>query len=120
MLINFCLVNKKYLQLEKTAELKTNAKNSKRLKTSEDYTEAIFLCPICKARVIATKTDQHLKSRHKDLSTQQFLEIVKQALKDGIVKFELSGRHDATTNPTKKLMEVRRLEKGGVKKIFRG
>lgn len=100
--------------------MKIKAKNSQWLKTSEDYTEAVFLCPICKDRVLATKTDQHLKSRHKDLSTQQFLEIVKQALKDGIVKFELSGKHDATTNPTKKLMEVRRLEKGGVKKIFRG
>ena len=120
MYINFCLVDKQYLQLEQTADLKIKAKNSQWLKTSEDYTEAVFLCPICKDRVLATKTDQHLKSRHKDLSTQQFLEIVKQALKDGIVKFELSGKHDATTNPTKKLMEVRRLEKGGVKKIFRG
>ena len=100
--------------------MKIKAKNSQWLKTSEDYTEAAFLCPICKDRVLATKTDQHLKSRHKDLSIQQFLEIVKQALKDGIVKFELSGKHDATTNPTKKLMQVRRLEKGGVKKIFRG
>ena len=100
--------------------MKPKSKNSKWLKTAEDYTEAAFLCPICKDRVIATKTDQHLERRHKDLSPQQFLEIVKQALKEGIVKFELSGRHDATTNPTKKLMEVRRLEKGGVKGIFRG
>lgn len=95
-------------------------KDSQRLKTSKEYTEATFLCPICSERVIASKADRHLKRKHSEFSKNQYLEIVGQALRDGLIRYELSGRHDATTNPTKKLMEVRKLEKGGVRGMFRG
>ena len=44
----------------------------------------------------------------------------KQALKDGSVRFEMSGRHDATANPTKRYAEVKKLAKGGVRAIYRG
>ncbi|TXG97607.1 MAG: hypothetical protein E6R09_12530 [Rhodocyclaceae bacterium] len=93
---------------------------SQRLRTDDDYTQATYVCPACRDRVLATKAQAHLARKHRTLSKSEYLELVKQALKDGSVRFELSGRHDATANPTKRYAEVKKLAKGGVRAIYRG
>lgn len=93
---------------------------SQRLRTADDYTQATFVCPVCRGRVLATKAEAHLARKHQALSKSEYFELVKQALKDGGVRFEMSGRHDATTNPTKRYAEVKKLAKGGVRAIYRG
>lgn len=93
---------------------------SQRLRTADDYTRATFVCPGCLDRVLATRAEAHLARKHRTLSKNEYLELVKQALKEGSVRFEMSGRHDATANPTRRYAEVKKLAKGGVRAIYRG
>jgi hypothetical protein len=114
--IDICLVP----SLDLEDRMRKTDHRSQRLKTADDYTQATFVCPACRDRVLATKAEAHLARKHRSLSKGEYLALVKQALQEGRVRFEMSGRHDATANPTKRYAEVKKLAKGGVRAIYRG
>lgn len=107
------------LRFKESLFMRHSNRRSQRLTTSDDYTQASFICPACGDRVLATKAENHLTRKHPKMSKSSFLELIKSALLQGAVRFELTGRHDATQNPTQRLAEVRKVSKG-VQAVYRG
>lgn len=106
------------IDIEKS--MKKSQNRSLKRKTADVYTQAAFVCPACGGRVLATKAESHLASKHPTLNKDDYVELVRLALLEGKVKFELSGRHDSTTNPTKLFAEAVKITKGGVRALYRG
>ena len=95
------------------------SKPSIRLRTGEDYTRASFVCPLCGQRTTSSSVDRHRAKAHPELDKARYLEALRQGLKGGNVRFELSGKSFEAVTGTKVMAEVRKTHKGGVAKMYR-